>query len=75
MTNTTTDTITTTLTVTGMTCGGCVRHVTHAIGEVDGVQAVDVQLQGGIVTLTSDPDVDIAAVRAALSDAGYEVAS
>ena len=68
-------TTTTTFTVTGMTCGGCVRHVGHAISEIDGVIDVDVQLAGGIVTVASDTPVDPAAVEAAVVEAGYEVAS
>jgi copper chaperone len=63
-----------TFTVTGMTCDGCVRHVRHAIESIDGVTDVDVQLAGGLVTVTSDAPLDPAAVQAAVVDAGYEVA-
>ncbi|HVM10020.1 MAG TPA: heavy-metal-associated domain-containing protein [Acidimicrobiales bacterium] len=66
---------TSTYTVTGMTCGGCVKRVRSAIGEVEGVTGVDVKFKGGLVTVTADGAVDDAAVRAAVAGAGYEVAS
>ena len=45
---------TTTLKVTGMTCGHCVRSVTDAIGGLEGVQSADVQLQTGRATVVFD---------------------
>jgi copper chaperone len=63
----------TTYTVTGMTCEHCVRAVTSEVSEVPGVTAVDVELASGRVTVTG-ADVDDAAVRAAVDEAGYEVA-
>ena len=36
-----------TWTVTGMTCGHCVASVSEEIGEIDGVEAVDVVLETG----------------------------
>ena len=66
-------TTTTNYTVTGMTCGGCVRRVRKAIGDVEGVTDVDVQLTGGVVTITSDAPVDDDAVRAAVDGVGYVI--
>jgi copper ion binding protein len=63
-----------TYTVTGMTCEHCVRSVTEEVGEVAGVRAVDVDLATGRV-LVHGEGVDDAAVRAAVEEAGYEVAS
>ena len=63
-----------TYTVTGMTCGHCVSAVTEEISQLPGVQAVDVDLASGAVTVTSDAPVEEAAVRAAVEEAGYEVA-
>lgn len=57
-------------TVTGMTCGHCVASVTEEVSEVDGVQKVDVQLEGG--TLTVEGDADSQAIIDAVSEAGYE---
>ncbi len=62
-----------TYTVTGMTCGHCVRSVTEEVGRVEGVTSVDVDLASGRVTVESDGPVDDAAVRAAVDEAGYSV--
>ncbi|MEV6931548.1 cation transporter [Dactylosporangium sp. NPDC051485] len=64
-----------TYTVTGMTCSHCVQSVTSEIGKLDGVQNVQVDLASGAVTVTSAQALDDAAVRAAVDEAGYEVAS
>jgi len=61
--------------VTGMTCGHCVLSIKSAVGAVDGVTDVDVDLSTGQVTITSDGPVDLSAVGAAVDDAGYELAS
>jgi copper chaperone len=66
---------TTTYTVTGMTCGHCVRSVTEEVGKIDGVTKVDVDLTSGRVTVESEAPVDDAAFAAAVDEAGYEVAS
>jgi copper chaperone len=60
-----------TWTVTGMTCGHCVASVSEEIAEIDGVEAVDVVLETGDVTVTSTAPLDRAAVRAAVEEAGY----
>jgi copper chaperone len=64
---------TATYTVTGMTCGHCVTSVTEEVSQVPGVTAVDVDLESGGLTVTSEAPVDDAAVRAAVAEAGYEV--
>ena len=65
---------TTSYTVVGMTCGHCVNSVTEEVSQVPGVTAVDVDLASGGLTVTSDTPVDENAVRAAVEEAGYEVA-
>ena len=62
-----------TYTVSGMTCSHCVRAVTEEVGEVAGVRAVTVDLDTGKVTVSTDGDLDDAAVREAVVEAGYEV--
>lgn len=64
---------TTTWTVTGMTCGHCVASVTEEVSEVPGVDDVTVDLESGLLTVTSADPVDDAAVRAAVAEAGYGV--
>ena len=65
---------TATYTVVGMTCGHCVNAVTGEVAQLPGVTAVDVDLASGGLTVTSAAPVDESAVRAAVEEAGYEVA-
>jgi copper chaperone len=65
---------TATYTVVGMTCGHCVDAVSDEVSQLPGVTGVDVDLASGGVTVTSNSPVDDAAVRAAVEEAGYEVA-
>ena len=65
---------TATYTVTGMTCGHCVSAVTEEVTAVPGVTGVDVDLASGRLTVTSNSPVDESAVRAAVDEAGYELA-
>jgi copper chaperone len=63
-----------TFTVTGMTCGHCVASVTEEISEIPGVEAVDVVLDSGAVTVTSSQPLEEQSVRAAVEEAGYQLA-
>jgi copper ion binding protein len=67
--------ITSEYTVTGMTCGHCVSSVSEEVGALTGVRAVAVDLPSGRVTVTSAAALDREAVRAAVVDAGYELAA
>jgi copper chaperone len=64
---------TTVATVTGMTCGHCVAAVRDEVSGIEGVSDVDVVLETGSVTITSDAPVAQDAVRAAVEEAGYEL--
>jgi len=61
-------------TVTGMTCSHCVASVSEEVGAIEGVTDVAVDLPTGAVTVTSDQPVDDAQVRAAVEEAGYQLA-
>lgn len=61
-------------TVTGMTCGHCVASVTEEVTDIPGVENVEVDLPTGAVTITSAEPLDDAAVRAAVEEAGYQLA-
>ena len=63
-----------TYTVSGMTCEHCVASVTEEVSEIPGVEGVDVVLESGAVTVTSAEPLDDAAVRAAVEEAGYQLA-
>jgi copper chaperone CopZ len=56
-----------------MTCGHCVSAVSSEIGKLPDVRDVTVDLAGGRVSVTSDAQVDRAAVREAVDEAGYTV--
>ena len=66
--------MTTTYTVIGMTCGHCVQAVTDEVGALEGVTGVEVDLASGRVTVESLAPVEDAAIAAAVTEAGYEVA-
>jgi copper chaperone CopZ len=61
--------------VVGMTCDHCARAVGQEIRKIDGVDAVDVDLVSGLVTVTSNGGVDSATIAAAVDEAGYELAN
>ena len=64
-----------TYTVEGMTCGHCVAAVTEEVKAIPGVTDVDVVLEGGQLTVTSDAAVDFDRIVEAVADAGdYTVA-
>lgn len=64
---------TTLITVQGMTCGNCVKHVKEAISELAGVSNVEIELEGGKVTIESAAALDSAVVSEAVTEAGYTV--
>jgi copper ion binding protein len=64
---------TTTYRVAGMSCGHCVNAVTTELTKISGVSDVDVALDAGEVTVTSDAPLDDAAVVAAIDEAGFEL--
>jgi copper chaperone CopZ len=67
--------VTSTYTVTGMTCAHCVQAVTGEISTLPGVADVRVDLASGAVTVTSEAPLAEVDVRAALDEAGYELAN
>ena len=65
--------VTSTYTVTGMTCEHCVRAVSGELAELAGVQAVQVHLDTGAVIVTSAGPLSDEQVREAVDEAGYEL--
>ena len=63
-----------TYTISGMACDHCVLSVREEVSEVAGVRDVDVDLSSGRMTVSGE-GVSDEAVRAAVAEAGYEVAS
>jgi copper chaperone len=61
-------------TVVGMTCDHCVLSVREEVSEVEGIEAVDVDLSSGRLQVRG-VHVSDAAVSDAVADAGYELAA
>lgn len=59
--------------VEGMSCGGCVRSVTGALQALPGVTEAEVSLEAAEAKVRFDPArVTVAALRAAVEDAGFD---
>ena len=61
-----------TYSVPGVSCAHCRTAITGEVSKVDGVTAVDVDLTAKRVTVAGT--FDDASVRAAIDDAGYDIA-
>ncbi len=60
------------LEVQGMTCPSCIRHVSSALTELEGVGAVDVKLRDGLVVVKHDAtEAPVEQLIDALNEAGY----
>ena len=62
-----------TYSVPGMSCGHCRAAITAEVEKVAGVTAVAVDLEAKRVSVAGE-QLDDAAVRAAIDEAGYDVA-
>ena len=60
--------------ITGMVCEHCVSAVTQEVSGIDGVTDVHVGLDTGRLRVTSTGPLDPVAIRAAVDEAGYEMA-
>lgn len=59
--------------VEGMSCMHCVKHVTDALNEVNGVSNVNVSLDTKTATIEANDSVKNQDIKAAIEDVGYEV--
>jgi copper chaperone len=62
--------MTTTYSISGMTCQHCVTSVREEVSEVAGIDGIDIDLASGRMTITGN-GYDDAAIRAAVAEAGY----
>ncbi|HOV26923.1 MAG TPA: copper chaperone CopZ [Pseudobacteroides sp.] len=63
-----------TLNVDGMSCSHCENSVKKAVGALDGVGSVTVDLKSKKVTIEFDPAiVNIDMIKNAIEDQGYDV--
>lgn len=62
------------LTVNGMSCSHCVNAVKKAVGSLNGVDNVDVELEGKKATIEYDSSlVSIQQIQETIEDQGYDV--
>ena len=61
------------LTVSGMTCGSCVKHVEKAISSIPDVEKVDVDLASGAVKILGNVSQRMNEIVAAIEEEGYSV--
>ncbi|PSM43865.1 copper-transporting ATPase [Streptomyces dioscori] len=66
--------VTTVYRVSGMSCGHCEGSVSGEISGIAGVTSVKAVASTGEVTVISDAPLDEEAVRAAVDEAGFELA-
>ncbi|GAC1376011.1 MAG: heavy-metal-associated domain-containing protein [Pseudarthrobacter sp.] len=69
-------TVSTTVSVSGMTCGHCISSVSEELESLAGVEGIDVDLNaGGIstVTISSSQELSAAEIGEAVAEAGYLV--
>jgi copper chaperone len=65
---------TTTISVPGIHCGHCKSSIEGALGQVAGVEAATVSVEAKTVDVTYDEaSVDLASIRTAIEDQGYDV--
>lgn len=62
-----------TMNVSGMTCGGCVSKLTHALKAVPGVGHVDVSLPGNASVDFDERLTSRMRLQSAVKDAGYGI--
>ncbi|MBU3142484.1 heavy-metal-associated domain-containing protein [Clostridium sp. CF012] len=59
--------------IEGMSCEHCVGHVKEALGELNGVTSVDVNLDAKTAVLEGTVDVNDEDIKATIDDVGYQV--
>lgn len=61
------------ITINGMSCSHCVKHVKEALEGLDGVRNVDVNLNSKTAVIEAALNVKDDDIKTAVDDAGYEV--
>ena len=64
-----------TMIIEGMMCAHCTGRVEKALAAIDGVDVVEMSLEGKSAALTLSKDVDNKVLTDAVTEAGYEVVS
>lgn len=67
------ETKTVTLKITGMTCGGCAKHVHSALSKKDGIIENEVKYPGDIATIKYNPNkITVAEIIKTIETTGYK---
>jgi copper chaperone len=66
-------TVTTVFDVEGMSCNHCVNSIKNAVGELQGVETVEVDLKAKKVTVGYTGIITIQMIKETIEDQGYEV--
>jgi copper chaperone len=61
------------ISIEGMSCGHCVRHVENALKDVSGITDVTVDLKEKNAIVELNDDVTDTALKSAVEEAGYDV--
>ena len=62
------------LQVEGMSCGHCVKAVENGVGEINGVDSVNVTLDQGLVEVQFDASTtNVDAIKEVIEEEGYTV--
>ena len=64
----------TTIKIKGMSCKHCVMAVTKALGGIDGIRDVQVDLEKGEAAFSEEKPIDRAIVRERIVKAGFDIA-
>ena len=59
--------------IEGMSCQHCVAAVTKALGSIEGIDSVKVDLEAGEATFEEKTPVDPEIIREKIEDEGYEI--
>jgi copper ion binding protein len=63
----------TTLKIEGMSCEHCVEHVKEALEGIEGVKSARVSLKTNSAEVDHNEKTDLARMKGAVTEAGYEV--
>lgn len=61
------------LSIEGMMCQNCVKHVTHALESIPGATGIQVSLEDKKATVNVPESISDDTLKSAISEAGYEV--
>ena len=64
--------MTTIIKINGMSCGHCSMAVKKALGQIEGVETVEVNLEEKTATISSTTSLDINILKEIIDDEGYD---